>query len=120
MKLWMNALKDKNLAGVVKIYNDNVVFLPTISGDFHNGHAGVRSYFKHFLPKSPEVKLIEERLQIIPERDDFYIHSGMYNFKIDNDQKDRVAVKARFTFIWQKTGKDTWQIIHHHSSRKPE
>jgi uncharacterized protein (TIGR02246 family) len=115
--LWAESLLTKDPKKVAELYSEDCTFLPTVSPEFKKGIAGAEEYFKHFLEKNPEGKIIEEAIQSISE--DNYLHSGMYNFEIDKDGS-RATVEARFSFVWQKGEDGKWKIIHHHSSVRPE
>lgn len=115
--VWNNALQTKDPGKVAELYSEDATFLPTVSGEFKQGRAGAKEYFAHFLTKDPEGTITEEKLQIVA--DNCYIHSGMYSFEI-GPENDRQSVSARFTLVWKDMGDGTWQIIHHHSSARPE
>lgn len=116
-KVWNEALKSRDAELISSLYTDNATFLPTISPELKAGIAGEKDYFVHFLEKEPFGEIIEDVIQ--PVDDKTYIHCGMYNFTIGPKNK-REVVEARFTFIWMKDEDDNWQIVHHHSSMKPE
>ena len=114
--LWKEALLSKDPKKVAELYAEDNTFLPTMSPDFKKGVDEAEGYFKHFLEKNPEVKIIEEAVQ--PLSADSYLHSGMYDFKITNNGVSD-TVFARFSFVWRKDSDGKWKIIHHHSSVKP-
>jgi uncharacterized protein (TIGR02246 family) len=113
---WNNALQTGRKEEVAKLYTENNAFLPTLSGDFKRGIQGAEEYFKHFLEKNPVGKIIEEDIQ---GNDDFIIHSGLYDFEVDDSAEGRTNVEARFTFVYKKDENGEWKIAHHHSSLKP-
>ena len=117
MAIWLTTLKTKNPVEVASLYAENCDFLPTVSGEFKHGQSGAESYFKHFLQKNPEGKVIDENIK--PIGSNAYTHSGMYNFILDDGDKRKV-VQARFTYNWQKDTSGKWLIITHHSSIRPE
>lgn len=116
---WNNALQTKDPKIVAGLYTDDNSFLPTLSSEFKSGIDGAESYFEHFLQKNPFGKIIEEKVQPIGSvGSDSYVHSGLYDFEVGQDQ-DRKTVEARFTYVWEKVGGE-WKILHHHSSIKPQ
>jgi len=115
--LWAGSLLTKDPKKVAELYSEDCTFLPTVSLEFKKGIPGAEEYFKHFLEKNPEGKIVEEVIQSISE--DNYLHSGMYNFEVDKDGS-RATVEARFTFVWRKEPDGKWKIIHHHSSARPQ
>lgn len=116
-KRWNKVLQTNNSYEVAKLYEDNSSFLPTLSGDFKKGKNGAMKYFEHFLQEKPVAEIIKSEVQ---ESEDgkTLIHSGMYNFKVEEKNNQKI-IQARFTFVWQKNKKGEWKIIHHHSSLKP-
>ena len=117
MAVWLATLKTKNPEEVSRLYAEKHTFLPTVSGKFRKGKDEAEDYFEHFLAKNPEGEVIEEEIQ--PVGENAYVHSGMYNFKVDGEER-RAIIPARFTYVWQKGSDGQWQIIHHHSSARPE
>jgi len=115
--LWAELLKTKDPKKVAGIYSEDSTFLPTLSSEFKKGQNGAEEYFVHFLKKDPTGEIIEQSVQELGEG--IYLHSGMYNFEVGLSSQ-RSTVKARFTYAWKKNTDGDWQIIHHHSSLKPE
>jgi uncharacterized protein (TIGR02246 family) len=115
--LWGEALLSKDPQKVAELYAEDNTFLPTMSPDFKKGVDEAEGYFKHFLEKNPEVKIMEDAVQSLSE--DSYLHSGMYDFKVKDSGNEEV-VSARFSFVWRKESDGEWKIIHHHSSVKPQ
>lgn len=112
---WLEALQTKDSCVVAKLYHDELTFHPTASGDFKKGQSGAEEYFIHFLQKNPNGKLVEDHVKVLTS--EIYLHSGLYDFEIDNNDK-REIVEARFSFLWILDN-GVWKIIHHHSSPKP-
>lgn len=110
---WNKALLSCKAQQVANLYLEEATFLPTLSSDFKKGIAGAKDYFGHFLLQFPEGKIMEDAVQSFGE--ECIVHSGMYYFTVG---KERNIVKARFTFVWQKTN-GQWKIAHHHSSLVP-
>jgi len=114
---WNAALQTKDPKKVAELYAEDNTFLPTLSPDFKKGIAQAESYFVHFLEKNPNGKILSEEVQ--PMGENYYLHSGMYNFEIGPDG-ERAIAEARFSYVWRKEGNGEWKIIHHHSSLKPQ
>ena len=103
---------------VAELYEENATFLPTMSSEFEIGQSGAEKYFKHFLEKHPVGKIIADEFQTLsPES---YLHSGLYDFEVDDGKGGRETVPARFSFAWAQNEKGEWKILHHHSSVKPK
>ena len=114
---WNKALLSRDAERVASLYAEDATFLPTMSDKFKMGKDGARGYFLHFLEKNPSGSIVEEAIQSLAAN--CYLHSGMYNFEI-GPVRNRQTIEARFTFVWRKSDQGDWQILHHHSSLKPE
>ena len=114
---WIELVRAGNSKNIAELYSKDTTFLPTVSPEFKRGQEGAESYFKHFLAKNPDGKIIEEEMQLLGE--DSYLHSGMYNFEIDGED-GRITIEARFSYVWKMDDEGEWKIVHHHSSAKPE
>ena len=119
---WSQALLTKDPKAVAALYSEDASFLPTVSPDFKHGTVEAEEYFIHFLEKNPEGKVVEETVQLLNQdshhEEVCYLHSGLYDFLLDDGQGGRKTVQARFSFVWVKTNAG-WKILHHHSSVKP-
>jgi uncharacterized protein (TIGR02246 family) len=115
---WNRALATKNPDTVVANYAPDATLLPTVKNGPLIGPAAIRSYFVHFLEKSPQ-GTIDQRIVHIGCNIAYDI--GLYTFELDGDQPSstRTRVGARYTFIYAPEG-GKWLIVHHHSSALPE
>lgn len=114
---WNDTLQTKDAKQVAALYTEDATFLPTVSGEFKKGQLGAEQYFHHFLEKDPTGVVVDEEVQSLS--DDYYLHSGMYNFEVGPADK-REIVEARFSFVWKKDANGDWKITHHHSSVRPK
>jgi uncharacterized protein (TIGR02246 family) len=114
--LWNDVLQASDPKRVAKMYSSDATFLPTMSPDFKHGTSEAEEYFEHFLERNPKGVIVSDTVQSLGENS--YLHSGMYNFEIDQDG-GRTVIEARFSFVWRKEAAGEWKIIHHHSSVKP-
>ena len=114
---WNNALLSCDPKKVAELYTQDATFLPTMSGEFKKGQNGAEEYFKHFLEKHPTGEVVSSEVQILGPKS--YLHSGMYNFEVDNSKGGRETAEARFSFVWVQNIQGEWKILHHHSSMKP-
>lgn len=113
---WNDALRTLDPEAVAALYARDNSFLPTLSPDFKRGTDGAREYFVHFLEKHPVGTVVEEAVQ--PLGDDAYLHSGFYDFEVDDGKDGRAIAHARFTYLWVRE-EGAWKIAHHHSSLVP-
>lgn len=114
---WNKALHTWSEEVVADLYTEDNSFLPTLSWDFKKGKKGAKEYFEGFLKKNPDGKIIEDEIHELWK--DFYAHTGLYNFTLDIGWEKQIT-QARFTYIWKKNQFGKWQIVHHHSSVKPQ
>jgi hypothetical protein len=68
------------------------------------------------LEKNPSCQIIEEQVKHLEANS--YLHYGKYNFEI-GPADARQTIEAEFSFVWQQNPAGQWEIIHHHSSMKP-
>ena len=128
-ELWRKALKSGDPHQVAMLYSHQATFLPTMSPELKTGEEGAEDYFHHFLQNHPDGKIIRQTVQVIGPN--CYLHCGLYNFEVDDPEKGRKIVQARFSYIWKESWLDRllnflhlkkrsgWKIIHHHSSLLP-
>lgn len=114
---WHAALLEKDPKIVASLYASDSTFLPTVSPDFKKGTEEAAEYFTHFLEKDPRGKIISESIQELGP--DSYLHSGLYDFEV-GPADNRQIIEARFSFVWKKNEAGQWEIVHHHSSTKPQ
>jgi len=112
---WNAALQTGKPAEVVKQYAEDAVLLPTVSNKVRRNHAEIKDYFEHFLEYKPVGKINDANIRVYG---DLAINSGVYSFTLTKGDKQK-EVRARYTFVYRKTG-DRWLIVEHHSSAMPE
>jgi len=101
---------------IIKFYAPNAILLPTLSSNILiNHHGGFDAYFSS-LTSHDQFKCTPEELktQLVGN---VAINSGKYAFSY-RDAHHHKIIPARFTFVYQKQGKE-WLIINHHSSVVP-
>lgn len=113
---WNEALGTQSADVVADLYTEDTTFLPTLSPDFKRDIPGAREYFVHFLEKHPVGTIVESEVQSLGE--DAYLHSGLYDFEVDDGAGNRTVAHARFTYLWVREDNE-WKIAHHHSSLLP-
>jgi len=114
---WNNALLTKDPKIVSELYiSENLSFLPTMSSKHIIDIKETDEYFIKVLEKNPNGEIVVDKIDILNENN--YLHSGLYNFKLEIDNKNELC-ECRFTFIWKKIN-DEWKISHHHSSILPK
>ena len=113
---WLDAVTAGQVPGVLALYAQDGVLVPTLSSHIRRTPAELEDYFEHFLAQSPEAHLLDwegRQLGAIA------VASGHYRFNM-RQQNPPQAVDARFTFVWRQQSADQWLILEHHSSLNPD
>ena len=105
-------LNEKNLSGILKLYDINCVLIPTFSSEILTDHEQIKEYFVkvievqkgkvEFQPNSNSAQQVGENM---------YLLSGKYFFHLMEEEK----IPARFSFLVNLLSENP--ILHHHSSR---
>ena len=112
LKSWQQHLNEKNLSGILKLYDINCVLIPTFSSEILTDHEQIKEYFVkvievqkgkvEFQPNSISEQLVGKNM---------YLLSGKYFFHLMEKEK----IPARFSFLVNLLSENP--ILHHHSSR---
>lgn len=113
---WNAALATGKTAEVVKLYHPQAVLEPTVSNRVRVTPAEIGDYFDHFLALQPSGVINFRQIRVLDKNT--ALDSGVYTFDLVKDGKP-AKVQARYTFVYEKVGRD-WRIINHHSSAMPE
>lgn len=113
---WKAALATKNPDTVAALFAPTGVLQPTVSNDVREKPEEVKAYFVDFLKLSPVPTVNERNIQILD--DNTAVEAGVWTFDLTRDGKAE-WVTARYTFVWEKVGKE-WKIQLLHSSKMPE
>lgn len=119
LKNWAGALEESwkptiNPKPIVDQYAVRAVLLPTCANGPEIGREQITGYFQHFLEAEPVVEAFEK--PSVGGNCKTPFASGLYTFKLNGGAGERL--RARYTFIFQRTG-DAWLITQHHSSLEP-
>ena len=114
-KVWNEALATKDPKKVAELYSDDCTFFPTLSGDLKLGKEGAEQYFKHFLEKNPDGKILESKITV-DESGNICFANGLYRFEV-GEERNRQSVDAAFTYVYRKNEEGQWEIVHHHSAK---
>ena len=111
LETWAEKIRTNDPKQVASLYHDDGLLLGTFSDIERKGHDLILAYFENLLKSQVDVEIITQHKH---ETDSITVNSGLYNFIVDGK-----TVKARFSFVFKKTG-DDWKILSHHSSVLPE
>ena len=109
---WQQHLNEKNLSGVLKLYDISCVLIPTFFSEILTDHEQIKEYFFKVI----EVQKVKVEFQpnSISEQqvgENMYLLSGKYFFHLMEEEK----IPARFSFLVNILSENP--ILHHHSSR---
>lgn len=112
LKGWKQYLNEGNLSGILKLYDQSCVLIPTFSAEILSEHKQIKGYF---------VKVIEEQKASVELQYDsileqeigenIFLLTGKYFFYLNGKEK----IPARFTFLIDPVCEKP--IKHHHSSQ---
>ena len=112
LKSWQQHLNEKNLSGILKLYDINCVLIPTFSSEILTDHEQIKEYFVEVI--EVQKSKVEFQPNSISEQqvgENMYLLSGKYFFHLMEEEK----IPARFSFIVNLLSENP--IMHHHSSR---
>ena len=112
LKSWQQHLNEKNLSGILKLYDKSCVLIPTFSSEILTDHEQIKEYFVKVI--EVQKSKVEFQPNSISEQqvgENMYLLSGKYFFHLMEEEK----IPARFSFIVNLLSENP--IMHHHSSR---
>ena len=110
---WANTIQFRSPAKMIELYADKAILIPTFDKILQVKKL-IKNYFVEFLNKNGLTCKIEKN-QSIPLGNGFHTCNGYYKFEFLDDSGVNTTVLARYTYIFNKSGK----IIVHHSSEQP-
>lgn len=117
LKKWMKAVNEGDLEGLLALYDENAVLIPTFSNRLFSSRENIRDYFAKLCGREElSIALHEKTLIVQTIKDDVYALNGIYcwRFAIDGEM---LSFEARFSYLLDMARQRP--IIHHHSSQIP-
>ena len=109
---WQQHLNEANLSGIMKLYNEKCVLIPTFSSDILTDHEQIKEYFVKVIEvQKAKVEFQPNSISEQQVRENMYLLSGKYFFHLMEKEK----IPARFSFLVNLLSEHP--ILHHHSSR---
>ena len=109
---WQQHLNEKNLSGVLNLYDISCVLIPTFSSEILTDHKKIKEYFiKVIEVQKGKVKFQPKSIYEQQVGKNMYLLSGKYFFHLMEKEK----IPARFSFLVNLLSENP--ILHHHSSR---
>ena len=112
LKNWQQNLNEKNLSGVLKLYDTSCVLIPTFSSEILKDHEKIKEYFVKVIEvQKGKVEFQPNSIYEQQVGKNMYLLSGKYFFNLMKKEK----IPARFSFLVNLLSEKP--ILHHHSSR---
>ena len=109
---WQQHLNEKNLSGVLKLYDISCVLIPTFSSEILTDREQIKEYFFNV------IEVLKGKVEFQPNTiseqqvgENMYLLSGKYIFHLMEKEK----IPARLSFLVNLLSENP--ILHHHSSR---
>ena len=117
LKEWMQAVNEGSLEGLLALYDEKAVLIPTFSNRLLAKPEGIRDYFSKLCGREElSIALHEKTLNIQNVSGPIYAIHGIYcwRFAIDGEL---LSFEARFSYMVDVERPKP--ILHHHSSQIP-
>jgi len=117
LKAWMDAVNAGDLEGLLALYDDSAVLIPTFSNRLLVKPEAIRDYFTKICSREElSIALHEKTLNIQRLSDEVCGMNGIYcwRFAVDGEL---LSFEARFSYMLDLSRAKP--ILHHHSSQIP-
>ena len=112
LKNWQQHLNGANLSGIMKLYDEKCVLIPTFSSEILTDHKQIKEYFVKVIEvQEGKVEFQQNSISEQQVAENMYLLGGKYIFNLKGKEK----IPARFSFIVNLLSENP--IMHHHSSR---
>lgn len=114
---WAKRVGERDLEGVLAMYDSAAVLIPTFSNRLLSGRERIRDYFEVLCSRDGLALSLHARPRLVTPLDDGrHALAGIYRwrFAVDDEPLD---FEARFSFLLD-FGRPA-PILHHHSSQIP-
>lgn len=117
LKEWMLAVNSGDLEGLLALYDESAVLIPTFSNRLLSKPESIRDYFGLLCRREDlSIALHEKTVHIQSVTHDIYALHGIYCWRFAIDE-ELLSFEARFSYVLD-LGRPR-PIIHHHSSQIP-
>jgi hypothetical protein len=114
---WAQLVNERQLEGVLALYDESAVLIPTFSNRLLNTPERIKGYFETLCSREGLVLSLHEKPRLVtPAGGGLYALSGIYRwrFAVEDEPLD---FEARFSFVLDLERRAP--IVHHHSSQIP-
>ncbi len=117
LKQWMQHVNDHSIEGLISLYDEHAVLIPTFSNRLLSTPERIREYFERLCSREElSIAMHEKTLIVQPISADLYSLCGIYcwRFAIDGEL---FSFEARFSYLLNPALQQP--ILQHHSSQIP-
>jgi len=109
---WRQHLNEKDISGILKLYNARCVLIPTFSSEILTDHEQIKEYFVKVIEvQKGKVEFQPNSISEQQVGENVYLLSGKYFFHL----MEKEIIPARISFLVNLLSENP--ILHHHSSR---
>lgn len=119
LNTWLTGVKDGVADKVAACYSKNAALWGSITHRLRCDEEGIRNYFTEFLSADKHELEVKFREIEINEIAGLPVVSGSYLFMWKDDDGQKMALPARYTFVMAKRN-GQWKIEDHHSTLLPD
>jgi len=117
LKAWMQAVNNGDLEGLLALYDDSAVLIPTFSSRLLGKPEKIRDYFSKICAREDlSIALHEKTLGIQQVSGEIYAMHGIYCWRFSIDE-ELLSFEARFSYLLNLSLPKP--IVQHHSSQIP-
>ena len=116
IRRWVQSFNHADLEGLLSLYGERAMLVPTTQPEPLTGIAELRVYFDRVMSRRPRLHARLHEPLAVRLHGEWALCSGCYDFS--EGAADTVWLPARFSFCWRREGK-AWLILDHHSSFAP-
>ena len=108
---WQQHLNEKNLSGILNLYDISSVLIPTFSSEILTDHEQIKEYFVNMIEvQKGKVEFQQNSISEQQVGENMYLLSGKYFFHL----MEKGKIPAKFSFLVNLLSENP--ILHHHSS----
>ena len=118
LKEWTEAVGEGSHESVTALYAPDAYLLATFDPHPLQTPQAREIYFKNFTARKNLRASIDE-CEIRVLGDHAATANGLYTFRYVEKDNSKIAVEARFSFVYVRQPDGAWRIVSHHSSQTP-
>ena len=114
---WMTKINKRDMEGLMGLYDQSAVLIPTFSNRLLNAPEKIRTYFQNLIDREElSIALHENTLSVQAIQEGLYLLCGIYcwRFAVEGEL---LSFEARFSFFMDLAKPSP--ILQHHSSQIP-